>query len=62
MPAELTLLYRHMLRSRLFEEAVARLWNEGAISGEMHLGIGEEGICAIHSPPPPGYARRFPNT
>lgn len=46
MPAELTVLYRHMLRSRLFEEAVARLWSEGAISGEMHLGFGEEGICA----------------
>jgi pyruvate dehydrogenase E1 component alpha subunit len=39
-------LYRHMLRSRLFEEAVARLWQEGKISGEMHLGIGEEGIVA----------------
>jgi pyruvate dehydrogenase E1 component alpha subunit len=35
-----------MLRSRLFEEAVARLWAEGAISGEMHLGLGEEGIAA----------------
>jgi len=35
-----------MLRSRLFEEAVARLWQEGKISGEMHLGIGEEAIVA----------------
>jgi acetoin:2,6-dichlorophenolindophenol oxidoreductase subunit alpha len=46
MPSELTALYRHMLRSRLFEQAVARLWHEGSISGEMHLGLGEEGICA----------------
>ncbi|MEW5900098.1 MAG: thiamine pyrophosphate-dependent dehydrogenase E1 component subunit alpha [Acidobacteriota bacterium] len=39
-------LYRQMLRSRLFEEAVAALWREGLISGEMHLGIGEEAIVA----------------
>lgn len=35
-----------MLRSRLFEEAVARLWEAGLISGEMHLGTGEEAIIA----------------
>ena len=35
-----------MLRSRLFEEAVMRLWNDGRISGEMHLSIGEEAIVA----------------
>ncbi len=35
-----------MLRSRLFEEAVIGLWTEGWIHGEMHLGIGEEGIAA----------------
>jgi pyruvate dehydrogenase E1 component alpha subunit len=35
-----------MLRSRLFEEAVSKLWSEGLISGEMHLGMGEEAICA----------------
>jgi len=40
------LLYRLMLRSRLFEEAVAELWRQGKISGEMHLGIGEEAIAA----------------
>jgi pyruvate dehydrogenase E1 component alpha subunit len=40
------LLYRHMLHSRLFEEAVAQLWEEGLISGEMHLGMGEEAIAA----------------
>ena len=39
-------LYENMLRSRLFEEAVARVWNEGKISGEMHLGIGEEAVVA----------------
>jgi pyruvate dehydrogenase E1 component alpha subunit len=35
-----------MLRSRLFEEAVATLWRAGLISGEMHLGVGEEAIAA----------------
>jgi len=39
-------LYREMLVSRLFEEAVSALWDEGLISGEMHLGIGEEAIIA----------------
>jgi pyruvate dehydrogenase E1 component alpha subunit len=35
-----------MLRSRRFEEAVSRLWSQGLISGEMHLGLGEEAIAA----------------
>jgi len=35
-----------MLHSRLFEEAVAQLWHSGVISGEMHLGTGEEAIAA----------------
>jgi len=39
-------LYALMLKSRLFEEATARLWRDGRISGEMHLGTGEEGIIA----------------
>ncbi|MDP2181100.1 MAG: thiamine pyrophosphate-dependent enzyme [Actinomycetota bacterium] len=39
-------LYTLMKTSRLFEEAVARLWNDGLISGEMHLGTGEEAIVA----------------
>lgn len=39
-------LYRQMFRSRLFEEAVLQLWKAGLISGEMHLGIGEEAIVA----------------
>ncbi len=38
--------YSLMLKSRLFEEAVAKLWHEGLISGEMHLGTGEEAIMA----------------
>jgi pyruvate dehydrogenase E1 component alpha subunit len=35
-----------MLRSRRFEESVKILWEKGSISGEMHLGIGEEAIAA----------------
>ncbi|HEX8990475.1 MAG TPA: thiamine pyrophosphate-dependent enzyme, partial [Anaerolineales bacterium] len=39
-------LYSLMKRSRRFEEAVTRLWNDGLVSGEMHLGTGEEAILA----------------
>jgi pyruvate dehydrogenase E1 component alpha subunit len=39
-------LYRLMLMSRRVEEEISRLWHDGRISGEMHLGIGEEGIVA----------------
>jgi len=46
MPADLWLLYRWMLKSRLFEESIAALWHQGLISGEMHLGTGEEAIVA----------------
>jgi pyruvate dehydrogenase E1 component alpha subunit len=46
MSADLWTLYPLMLRSRLFEEAIAGLWHEGLISGEMHLGTGEEAIIA----------------
>ena len=46
MPPDLWSLYTLMLRSRLFEEAIARLWHDGLISGEMHLGTGEEAIVA----------------
>lgn len=46
MPTELITLYRSMLFSRLFEASVARLWHAGRISGEMHLGMGEEAIAA----------------
>jgi len=46
MPPDLLSLYAMMLHSRLFEEAVAQLWHGGLISGEMHLGTGEEAIAA----------------
>lgn len=46
MPLDLWTLYALMLKSRLFEEAVTRLWHDGLISGEMHLGTGEEAIVA----------------
>jgi TPP-dependent pyruvate/acetoin dehydrogenase alpha subunit len=39
-------LYRLMFRSRLFEMAAARLWEEGQVPGEMHLGVGEEALVA----------------
>lgn len=39
-------LYRQMVRMRRFEEALAELWGQGLVSGEMHLGIGEEAIAA----------------
>ena len=46
MAPDLWSLYALMLKARLFEEAAAKLWHEGLISGEMHLGTGEEGIIA----------------
>ncbi|MCX6070158.1 MAG: thiamine pyrophosphate-dependent dehydrogenase E1 component subunit alpha [Chloroflexi bacterium] len=46
MPADVWALYEAMLRSRLFETEVSQLWGRGLISGEMHLGTGEEAICA----------------
>lgn len=46
MPVDLWHLYELMKQSRLFEDAVTRLWNEGLISGEMHLGTGEEAVVA----------------
>ena len=46
MPPDLWSLYSLMLKSRLYEEAIAQLWNDGLISGEMHLGTGEEAIIA----------------
>ena len=39
-------LYRQMLRARSFELVVAELWAKGLISGEMHLGTGEEAVAA----------------
>jgi pyruvate dehydrogenase E1 component alpha subunit len=46
MGTNLQALYRLMLRSRRFEEAVTSLWEAGKISGEMHLGVGEEAVVA----------------
>lgn len=46
MSSDIWTLYELMLRSRLFEEAIAEFWYEGLISGEMHLGTGEEAINA----------------
>lgn len=43
---DLLSLYALMLKSRLYEEAITQLWADGLISGEMHLGTGEEGIIA----------------
>jgi len=44
MTPDLWSLYELMFKSRLFEEGIARLWKDGLISGEMHLGVGEEAI------------------
>jgi acetoin:2,6-dichlorophenolindophenol oxidoreductase subunit alpha len=46
MPADVWSLYGWMLKSRRFEEATARVWQDGLISGEMHLGTGEEAVIA----------------
>jgi acetoin:2,6-dichlorophenolindophenol oxidoreductase subunit alpha len=46
MTADLWSLYAQMLRSRRFEEVVAAVWQQGLISGEMHLGVGEEAVVA----------------
>jgi acetoin:2,6-dichlorophenolindophenol oxidoreductase subunit alpha len=46
VPPDLWTLYALMLKGRLFEEAIAKLWHRGLISGEMHLGTGEEAIIA----------------
>jgi pyruvate dehydrogenase E1 component alpha subunit len=46
MTIDLWHLYTLMVRSRTYELAVARLWQDGLISGEMHLGLGEEAIIA----------------
>lgn len=46
MQPDLWSLYALMYRSRKFEEAVRQIWKAGRISGEMHLGMGEEAIAA----------------
>lgn len=40
-------LYKHMYHSRLFEQVVQVFWEQGLISGEMHVGYGEE-AAQIH--------------
>jgi pyruvate dehydrogenase E1 component alpha subunit len=48
-------LYREMLRIRRFEEASARAYTEGKISGFLHLYIGQEAIAvATHEVMRPG--------
>jgi acetoin:2,6-dichlorophenolindophenol oxidoreductase subunit alpha len=39
-------LYRSMARARAFELVQAELWSRGLVSGEMHLGTGEEALAA----------------
>lgn len=46
MEPDLWHLYKHMYRSRLFEQVVQVFWEQGLISGEMHMGYGEEAIAA----------------
>jgi pyruvate dehydrogenase E1 component alpha subunit len=46
MSVDLKGLYVMMLRSRLFEERVQLLWEQGRIPGEMHMSLGEEAIVA----------------
>jgi pyruvate dehydrogenase E1 component alpha subunit len=43
---DLEQLYRQMCRIRQVERAVADLWRAGLVSGEMHLGCGEEATVA----------------
>ncbi|OZG72995.1 hypothetical protein BTA51_13655 [Hahella sp. CCB-MM4] len=43
---ELVNIYRNMSRSREFELAVAELWEQGLITGEMHASTGEELVAA----------------
>ena len=39
-------LYLQMCRIRYTEGALGRLWHRGLVSGEMHLGMGEEAVVA----------------
>lgn len=39
-------LYAQMCRIRYVEQAIGTLWRRGLVSGEMHLGIGEEAVVA----------------
>ncbi|MCP4761210.1 MAG: thiamine pyrophosphate-dependent dehydrogenase E1 component subunit alpha [archaeon] len=44
--ADIWQLYQLMLRSRFYENEIIKIWNDGKISGEMHMNIGEEAIIA----------------
>ncbi len=44
--ADLLQLYRAMARARAFELLLLELWHDGRVSGELHLGTGEEAIAA----------------
>lgn len=46
MHPDLWTLYSLMLKSRLLEIGIAVFWHDGLISGEMHLGTGEEAVIA----------------
>ena len=46
MPPDPWSLYELMYKSRMFEQNVRQIWRDGKISGEMHLGMGEEAIAA----------------
>ncbi|HYA00298.1 MAG TPA: thiamine pyrophosphate-dependent dehydrogenase E1 component subunit alpha [Candidatus Binatia bacterium] len=39
-------LYRTLVRINRVEEALAELWRRGYVSGELHLGLGEEAVAA----------------
>jgi TPP-dependent pyruvate/acetoin dehydrogenase alpha subunit len=39
-------LYLQMARMRRMEVELGELWQRGLISGELHLGIGEEAVVA----------------
>jgi pyruvate dehydrogenase E1 component alpha subunit len=43
---DLLRLFRAMVRARAVDEASAELWHAGLVSGELHLGIGEEAVAA----------------
>jgi acetoin:2,6-dichlorophenolindophenol oxidoreductase subunit alpha len=44
--ADVVPLYAQMCRIRSVEEALGSLWRRGLVSGEMHLGTGEEAVVA----------------
>ncbi|MHA1338516.1 MAG: thiamine pyrophosphate-dependent dehydrogenase E1 component subunit alpha [Promethearchaeota archaeon] len=44
--SQILCIYEMMYKSRKYEEDVKKLWIDGKIPGEMHMGIGEEAIIA----------------